>query len=160
MVGKQLEGDGRRDGGDQGVAGRDGDVVVHGLRRLLIPLGDDAQNPCPPGAAFLDVADRLVLAGNIAGEGDHGRTGDEKGDGAVFQFGRMIALGMDVGDLLELERAFQRHRIHGAATDEEGMLLRGVLRGEFGNHRVLGDHPFHQRRDSGDLAGKPDSLVA
>ena len=52
----------------------------------------------------------------LRGDEDHGHVLVDQGDGAVLHFRGWVALGVDVRDLLELERAFQRHReVHSAA---------------------------------------------
>ena len=52
----------------------------------------------------------------------------------MLELTRRIALGVDVGNLLELERAFQRDRIDLPTSEEESMVLL---------HESLGDlfHP-------------------
>ena len=47
-----------------------------------------------------------------------GHLGVEQRDGPVLQLARRVALGVDVADLLELQRALQRHRVAAAAADE------------------------------------------
>jgi hypothetical protein len=47
---------------------------------------------------------------------------------AVLEFAGRIALGVDVGDFLELQRAFQRDRVVVAAAEEQRVLLVGEAR--------------------------------
>ena len=55
------------------MAARDGDEVVHTLGGFGIAFGDEAEDVGTTGAAFFDVAERLVLAGDVASDGDDGR---------------------------------------------------------------------------------------
>lgn len=123
VIGEELESDDRGDGGDERVGAGDGDDVVHELGGLVIAFGDDAEDSGTACAAFLDVAEGFVFAGDVASEGDDGGSGLEEGDGAVFEFRGVIAFGVDVGDFLEFERAFEGDGIHGAAADEEGVFV-------------------------------------
>ncbi len=55
----------------------------------------------------------------------------------MFHFRRRIAFRVDVGDFLELERAFERRRERVAAAEEEEVFRRCILRGEFLDRVVL-----------------------
>ena len=50
-------------------------------------------------------------------------------DGPVLQFARRIALGVDVGNFLELQGAFERDRIIDAAAEEQHVTRIGHLAG-------------------------------
>jgi hypothetical protein len=118
VVGEELERDDGGDGGDERVAARDSDEVVHALGGLVVALGDDAEDAGTASAAFFDIAESFVLTRDVHGEGDDGGAFFKQGDGAVLEFGGVIALGMDVGNLLELECPFEGDGIHRPATDE------------------------------------------
>jgi hypothetical protein len=64
----------------------------------------------PSGRHLLHV--RHGLLEQVVGRGhhDHRHILVDEGDGAVLELARRIALGVDVGDLLELQRAFERQR--------------------------------------------------
>ena len=49
----------------------------------------------------------------------------DEGDGAVLHLAGGIALGVDIGDLLELERALEGDGVVDAAAQEEEVLVRG-----------------------------------
>src|SRR5437870_951155 len=51
----------------------------------------------------------------------------------VFELGGRIGLGVQVADLLELERALQRHRIAGGAADEISVLAGEEPIGQMGD---------------------------
>lgn len=42
VIGEELKCDDGRDGGDERVARRDGDEIIHALGGLVVALGDDA----------------------------------------------------------------------------------------------------------------------
>ena len=56
---------------------------------------------------FLYVADDFVVQHVAGGNHHHGHFGVDEGDGAVLHLGGGVALGMDVGYLLELERSLE-----------------------------------------------------
>src|SRR5688500_3926630 len=64
-VGEQLQSHHRRDGCDERMGPWNGDEVIHVFRGLVIPFADDAENLRTTGAAFLDIAEGLVLAGDV-----------------------------------------------------------------------------------------------
>ena len=73
----------------------------------------------------------------------------DEGDGAVLHLPRRVALGVDVGDLLELEGALEGDRVVDAAAQEEEVLGLGeeprqLLDAAAGPQRVL-----HQVRHPG-----------
>ena len=70
---------------------------------------------------------------------------DER-DRAVLEFARGIALGMDVGDFLELERAFERERIAGAAAEIEHVVALGEIARELLDLRLEPQRLRHQAR--------------
>jgi len=62
----------------------------------------------------------------------------------VFELARRIGFGMDVGDLLELERAFHRDGVVHAATQEQRVVLVGKLFGELGDDGFQIQHFLHR----------------
>ena len=160
MVGEELEGDDGRNGGDERVAARDGDEVVHALGRCVIAGSDDAEDARATCAAFLDVAESFILAGNVAGKGDDGSAFFQQGDGAVLELGSVVAFRVDVGNFLELERAFEGDGIHRAATDEECVLVLRVVCGDLCDARVLLDHLGDERGDGLNFPGELDAFFA
>ena len=96
VVGEELQGDDRWNRGDERVAGRNRDDVVHAFRGFVVTFGDDPEDAGTTGAAFFHVAERLVLAGDVVGQRDDWRAFLQKCDGPVLQLRRVIALGVDV----------------------------------------------------------------
>ena len=65
---------------------------------------------------------------------------DER-DGAVLHLGGGVALGVDVGDLLELERALERDGEEREAAEEEEVLMARVAFGDLLDVRRLLERP-------------------
>src|SRR3546814_3834115 len=59
---------------------------------------------------------------------DHRHILVDEGDGAVLQFARCIAFGMDIADFLQLQRAFQRQRIVRTRSEEHTSELQSLMR--------------------------------
>ena len=77
----------------------------------LVALGRDRDHPGVAGAALHDVADQLVVDRRAGRDRDERALGVEQRDRAVLQLAGGVALGVDVADLLELERALERGRV-------------------------------------------------
>jgi hypothetical protein len=105
-----------------GVAGHPDHLVGEGHDVLVAVLGDD-EGAGTAGADLLDVGDDLLVQlvrGVRAGHDDeHRLAGLDERDRAVLELAGGEALGVDVGDLLELERALQRDRVADVAPEEE-----------------------------------------
>ena len=64
----------------------------------------------------------------------------------MLQLASGIRFGMDVGNLLHLQRAFHRNRIMNAAAEEQHVLLVGKLRRPLRNRRLRLQHMGQCRR--------------
>jgi hypothetical protein len=82
------------------------------------------------GHDLLHVGDRLVEELVVRGHDDHRDGLVHQRDGAVLEFARGVGLGVDVADLLELERAFEGQGIHPAAAQEEDVARLGEPGGD------------------------------
>src|SRR3546814_10309378 len=58
---------------------------------------------------------------------DHRHVLVDQGQRAMLEFAGRVRFGVDVGDFLELERTFQRHRILRAAAEEQRVLAMDEL---------------------------------
>ena len=101
---------------------------------------------------LLHVRRRLLEQGPGGGDDDHRHRLVDQCDGAVLHLARGIALGVDVGDLLELERALERQRIIGAAPEIEHVMRSRDLLGDGADALVVMQHLGHAR---GDLLERP-----
>ena len=83
--------------------------------------------PPAAGSDLLHVRNRLVEHAVVRRDHDDRHGFVDECDWAVLEFARGIALGVDVGDFLELERAFERDRIAGAAAEIEHVVALGEV---------------------------------
>ena len=77
---------------------------------------------------------------------DYGHIGINQRERSMLQLSGGIGLGMNVGNLLELQCAFHGDRVHGAAAKEQGVLLVGKSFGQLVNDRIERQRFFHERR--------------
>ena len=115
----------------------DGLVAVRGNRHAHGAARDD----------LLDVGDRLIVDAVLGDDGDHGEAGLEQGYGPVLHLAGGIGLGVEVADLLELERALEGRRRVDATTEEEGGVrtaeeLRDRLLDAYGEQGWWSDDPY------------------
>ena len=115
-----------------GVRGTLDQVVGVRADRLVALLGDH-DGAGAAGPYLLDVRDDLVVQHAAAGRRrDHahhrGALVDQR-DRAVLELAGGEALGVHVGELLELERALQRHRVAHVPADEQHRSRRRPGRG-------------------------------
>ena len=75
------------------------------------------------GAHFLQVALELLEQRVVGRHRHHRHLGGDERQRAVLELARRVGLGVDVADLLELQRAFERDRVVQAAAEEERVLL-------------------------------------
>ena len=69
----------------------------------------------------------------------------------MLQFARGVRLGMDVGDLLELQRALHRDRVLHAAAEEQRVMLVDEMLGQAFNGAIQRQHLLDQARQLGEL---------
>src|SRR2546428_13557982 len=136
VVREELQGDHRDQRRQEIGAGRHLDQVL-GLRREGPVAGvRDGDDLALAGEDLLDVAEHALVRAVAPGPRDDGQpVGDER-DGAMLHLAAGVALGVDVGDLLELERPFEGDRkLEPAAEIEEGTRA-GELAGDRRNLAV------------------------
>jgi len=139
MVGEQLqrnaEGDGR-DGLFHRFHADDLQVFLLFPLRLLVGKDDEFS---AAGADFLQVGFELVQQGAVGGDGDDGYVFVHQRQGAVLELACRIGLGVDVGDLLELERAFEGDGELFAPAEEQGAGFVGELFGDVFDRLIQGE---------------------
>ena len=96
-------------------------MVDQPFERGLVPARDD-DRLAVPCAYFLDVRDDLVEDRVVRCDEDHRHRLVDQGDRPMLHLRRRVALGVDVADLLELERPLERGREVVAATEVEEIL--------------------------------------
>ena len=103
-----------------------------------VAFGGDGDDPAGTGGDFLDVGEGLFVLEDGArgirrvfcGDADDGEGLVDEGVGAVLHLAGGVAFGVDVGDLLELEGAFERDGVVDAAAEEEEVAGGGEVFGE------------------------------
>ena len=98
--------------------------------RFVGALGiGDQDDPAAARRDLLHVGHRLLEHAIVRRDHDHRHVLVDQRDRPVLQLAGGIAFGVDVGDFLELERAFERQRIAGAAAEIEHVAaLREIAR--------------------------------
>ena len=77
----------------------------------------------------------------------------------MLHLGRGIALGVDVGDLFELERALERDREGDAAAQIEGIAGVCITLGQRSHLRLDRERALHQLREPDQLRDQPTPLI-
>ena len=101
----------------------------------LVPLGDDREDATAARLDLLYVALDLVVGRIPRGEHDHRHVLVDERDRPVLHLRRRVTLGVDVGDLLELERALQGDGEVVAAPEVEEIVVLGVELGDLRGSR-------------------------
>ena len=89
---------------------------------VAVEIGDDVELAAA-GAHFLQVRLELLEQRIVRRDRDDRHLGIDQRERPVLQLAGGIGLGVDVRDLLQLERAFERDRIVQAAAEEQRVLL-------------------------------------
>ena len=116
VIGQQLQ---RHDMQDRAwsavMLGHADDVYAGLVAEVGVVVGKDVELAAA-GADLLQIALELFRQRVVRRHGDHGHLVGDQGQRPVLQLSRRVGLGMDVADLPELERSFQRDRIVQAAA--------------------------------------------
>ena len=84
---------------------------------LSCPCGRQRDDRAAARLRFLDVADHLLEHVIVGGDRDDRHLLVDERDRPVLHLARRIPLGVDVRDLFQLQRAFERDRIVDAAPE-------------------------------------------
>ena len=125
---------------------------------LVVAFDGDGDDSAAAGGDFLDVGEGLFVledaggvVGVLGGDADYGEGFVDEGVGAVLHLAGGVAFGVDVGDLLELECAFEGDGVVDAAAEEEEV-VGGVE--DFGECCTGREGEARVVRRSGDGAGR------
>ena len=125
--------------------------VLDELADLVVAFGGDGDDAAAAGGDFLNVARGFFRtcrtlesgsSGSLVAMHDDGEGLVDEGVGAVLHLAGGVAFGVDVGDLLELERAFEGDGVVDAAAEEEevaGVWKSSWRAGRTGRRRVRRD---------------------
>ena len=138
IVRKQLQRQNAQQGADLRAGFRQHDQVagVGTQARILLP---DCNRAPSAACDLVDAADDHGHIFRADGKQNREALGDGR-EGSVLELGREHAFAVAVGDLFELQRAFQRHRVGGAVAQAVAVLP--------GVH--VGGDSLHLRRSEGD----------
>ena len=86
----------------------------------MVAFGSDGDDRAVAGLDLLEIAQRLGVQRAARSHEDARSLAVHERDRPVFHLGGRIALGVDIADLLELERTFERDRKMKVATEIKG----------------------------------------
>ena len=78
---------------------------------FVFSVGSQAHEVGSPALALHHVADGFLVQGALGQHTDDQGPRLDEADGAMLQFAGGVGLGMNVGDFLQLETAFQTHGV-------------------------------------------------
>ena len=110
-----------------------------------VGVGEDEQLAAAR-AHFVQVALELLEQRVVGRDRDHRHLRGDERERAVLELARRVRLGVDVADLLQLERALERDRVVHAATEEERVLLGRELLAPSDDLRLEREHRLHRHR--------------
>ena len=117
-------------------------------------LRRERENACAPCLDLDDVAHGLVKQRAIGTQRNHERAGLNEGDRSVLEFSRGVGLGVDIGDLLELQGPLHAERIVQVPADEEHGIVIEILRGVILDLLAAGQDLLDLRGQRGDGCGQ------
>src|SRR4030095_10330884 len=135
VVGEELERDNGRDGLQKIEVLRGINDVVSDLGDLLIALGGDGNHLPTATPDLLHIGDDLVVHRVLGGQTDRREALINHGDKAVLHLAGSATLSVDVGNLFELQGAFQGHGIVVLTANEEKIVVVRV-RGSYGPNGI------------------------
>src|SRR5439155_11299662 len=159
VIRQELERNDRQHQCDRGWARRHGDLVIRQMGQIAVALARDRDNAAPPGFYFLHIRNHLRVNRILGRQADDRHVLVDQGDRSVLHLGRRVALSMDVGDLLELERALERDREIGAPAQIEGVAGVRIAFGEHPHLRLDRERALHQLREPDQLRDQPTPLL-
>ena len=77
----------------------------------------------------------------------------------MLELRRLVALGVDVGDFLYLERSLERHGVQHPAPDEEHVVRLRVLLRDFRDRLVPLEHLLDEFGETRDFLDKPVAVL-
>jgi hypothetical protein len=107
MIGKELQRHRSQQGTKHLQSWRHIHNIVGVLPDAFVAFGGDDDDMRVACAHFLDVADDFLIDMRGCGDADQRCLWIQQSDGAMFEFSGGKAFGVDVGDLFELECAFE-----------------------------------------------------
>ena len=97
---------------------------------FLVALGDYGYYLASTCLDLLDIADDLFVEVVMRSYDHSGEFAVNQGNGAMLHLGSRVSLGMDIGDFLELQSAFERGGEVVTASEIEEIVYVGICLGE------------------------------
>ncbi len=149
MIGQQLQRDDFQDRQQLFRRGRNVQHVVGGFFDVLVAFGGQRDDHSGAGFHLFEVGAGFFVAGHrervfcVTRRDDHHRKVlVNQRVGAVLHFSGGIAFGVNVGNFLQLERAFERDGIVNAASQEQEVLRARILLGQVFTFFFAGQQMF------------------
>ena len=127
------------------------DDRVGELRQVAVALGGDGDNAAGAPLHLFDVGHHLVVGVIVRRHHHHRHAAVDQGNRPVLHLRGRQALGVDVADLLQLERALQGHRVVDAAAQVEPVVALDVALGEVADGIRHGQDALDLGRDRVEL---------
>src|SRR5205814_8990264 len=142
VVGEQWQSDNRQQREQRYASLRQVNHLLHFGSDLGVVFSGQADDRTFARLDFLQVAERFIV--QRPGRDNDDRRGllVDHGDGAVLHFRGGVAFGVNVGNFLQLERAFKGNREVVEPAKEEEILGRGVLQRDFCDDVALAENLF------------------
>ena len=151
MICQQLQRDGVDDGRHRTVDRGDVDHLQVVLRDDVGGRVGEHQQFAAARAHFLDVGFEFGEQAVVGRDRDDRHVGVHQRQWPVLQLAGRIRLRVDVGNLFEFERAFERDGIVRAAPEKQRVLFVGKLLGDVLNQRLERERLFHLGRQLAQL---------
>ncbi len=146
MVREELQRHDRERGREQLVGRWDADDLVGVLRDLLVAVGGEGDDHAGARADLLDVREHLLVDGVAERDGHHRQVLVDERVRAVLHLAGRGPLGVDVRELLELQRTLERRGVVHAAAEMQEVLGLVVAVGQRADLRLLAQHRVDERR--------------
>src|SRR5438552_18228063 len=128
------------------------DLVVGELRQSRVSFRDHGEHAAAACLHLFHVGHDLLVDRVLRREEHHRHEVIDQRDRAVLHLGRGVTLRVDVGDLLELEGPFERHREVVAAAEVQDVARPHHALGDPLHLRRLRQYPLHQLREPAEPA--------
>ena len=105
----------------------------------------------PLRAHFLHVRQHLLVRVTPSCDGENGHQFVYQGNRPVLEFARRIAFGVDIGNLFQLQSAFERRGRAEVATDEQRVAARPEARRDAFDFRCVAEYFAHHSGQFGEF---------
>lgn len=122
VVSKQLHRDNRQRRGEQIRSIRNIEYLIRNAFHIGTAFAHNGNHISAAGLDFLYIADKLFIQRLLGCDSNNQSTFLNQGNGAMLQLAGSISFGMNIGNFLQLQGAFQRSAVVNAATNDDTLL--------------------------------------